>query len=702
MDLSGRWRAHAAEETLTRVFSDVDHDDASWSELAVPGHWRSAPEFADHDGPVLYRRHFDLEAPTPGRRAWLVFDGVFYLGDVWLDGSYVGNTEGYFFPHSFDVTDAARAASEHVLAVEVACAPQTDRTHKRQLTGVFQHWDCLDPDWNPGGIWQPVRIEETGAVRIRRLSALCTEATEETATLAFRAVLDAVEQEMVTLRTAVGEVRHEARHSLAAGENRIEWNVTVEGPSLWWPRALGDQPLYDVDVEVLDEAGVSSHRRQFRTGLRQVRTDKWHFEVNGERLFLKGTNHGPTRMALAEATPDELAGDVQLALDANLDVLRVHAHVTRRELYDAADAAGLLLWQDLPLQWGYARSVRKQATRQAREAVDLLGHHPSIAIWCAHNEPAAVDIEPRLERPKPRVAARAVAGLVLPTWNKNALDLRLHRVLEKADRSRPVIPHSGVPPHPGSGGTDSHLYFGWYHGEEDGLAPFLAAWPRMARFVSEFGAQAVPDVADFMEPERWPDLAWDRLARHHALQKWVFDRRVPPSDYDSFDGWRRATQEYQARLIKRQVEALRLLKYRPTGGFCQFCFGDAMPAVSWSVLDDRRVPKLGFAALRNACQPVIVVASQLADRVRPGEALAVDVHVVNDLRRSVDGQVRAVLSWDGGSQSWAWAGDVPADDCVRVGTIQAVVPAAGGPLTLDLELTGNANAANTYLSEVSS
>jgi len=56
---------------------------------------------------------------------------------------------------------------------------------------------------------------------------------------------------------------------------------------------------------VLDEAGASSHRRQFRTGLRQVRMDKWRFEVNGERLFLKGANHGPTRMALGDATPEE-------------------------------------------------------------------------------------------------------------------------------------------------------------------------------------------------------------------------------------------------------------------------------------------------------------------------------------------------------------------------------------------------------------
>src|SRR5205085_5388461 len=64
--------------------------------------------------------------------------------------------------------------------------------------------------------------------------------------------------------------------------------------------------------------------------------------VNGERLFLKGTNQGPTRQALAEATGDEIAADVRLARETGLDLLRVHAHVSRPELYDAADAAGVL------------------------------------------------------------------------------------------------------------------------------------------------------------------------------------------------------------------------------------------------------------------------------------------------------------------------------------------------------------------------
>ena len=69
----------------------------------------------------------------------------------------------------------------------------------------------------------------------------------------------------------------------------------------------------------------------------------------------------------------------------------------------------------------------------------------------------------------------------------------------------------------------------------------------MVRFVGEFGAQAVPEDAAFMEPERWPDLDWERLAEHHALQQAVFDRRLPPAAFATFDEWRRATQALPGR-----------------------------------------------------------------------------------------------------------------------------------------------------------
>jgi beta-mannosidase len=328
--------------------------------------------------------------------------------------------------------------------------------------------------------------------------------------------------------------------------------------------------------------------------------------------------------------------------------------------------------------------VRAQALRQARAAVDLLAHHPSIALWCGHDEPAGPDLR----------------GQLLPGWSRTILDPALARVLDEADGSRPVVASSGLLPHP-TGGTDTHVAFGWDRGDDRDLARWLRRLPVLARFVSRFGGQAVPETAGWMGPEDWPHLDWDRLARRHGLQREAFERRVPPARFPTFDAWRAASQDHQAGLLRHQIEALRRLKYRPTGGFCQLLLADGHPAVSGSVLDHARVPKAGFAALREACAPVLVTADRPADWYRPGTPEALDVHVVSDLRRPLVGcTVQAELSWTGGSHHWGFAGDVPADAVARVGTLSFVVPEAPGPLTLDLRLTGAADATATYRSAV--
>jgi len=713
VDLSGTWRAALADDATRRAYADPGFDDDDWALADVPGHWRSNPALAGADGPVLHRTVFATPEPFgPGaegeadarsgeRRTWLVLDGIFYTSDVWLDGTYLGDTEGYFFPHLFEVTEPLDAAGEHALALEVACPRPTDLSSKRSLTGAFQHSDVLDQDANPGGIWRPVRLEQSGPVRIRHSRVRCTEVRDEAAVVALRVVLDTVEARPVDLIATVtprgdrgDSITFRHTQPLAAGENRVEWSVTVPDPHKWWPHALGDQPMYDVRIAVHTDDGALSDELTRPLGLRTVEVRDWIWSVNGERIFLKGANQGPTRMALAEVEPAEFTRDVHLARDAGLDLLRVHAHISRPELYDAADAAGLLLWQDLPLQWGYSRTVRRQARRQAREAVDLLAHHPSVLVWCGHNLPMALDVEPDAladSRRRRRLIAKGIAGQVLPSWNRTLLDRAIKSVLEAEDGTRPVVAHSGMLPHfPQLEGTDSHLYFGWYHGDERDLPGFLARWPRVGRFVSEFGAQAVPPTDDFIDTASWPDLDWESLARHHALQKVMFDRYVPPARFATYDDWKEETQTYQARVVRYQIETLRRLKYQPTGGFALFCFADSAPAVTWSVLDHERRPKRAFEALRDACRPVIVVAERPPEHVHPGDHLVLDIHAVSDARVAfTDITVRAQLSEGAREQRvWSWQGDLPADSCVRIGSIEFDVPDTDEPMIIDLHLSG--------------
>jgi beta-mannosidase len=732
--LDGLWRAAPADEDLRRVYPDAGFDDESWEQLAVPGHWSSSPAFAGFAGPVLHRRRFDTPSPfgpgagdpgreADGRRTWLVLDGVFYTSDLWLDGTYVGDTEGYFAPHAFEVTDALAARREHTLAIEVAC--RADTGAQRTVLGSFGAFSS-----RAGGLWRPVRLEQSGPVRIARLRVICTDVTDETATVAVQAVLDSTSSITVAVGTSVTSgdgagTFVEARRSwpLAGGENQVAWTVTVPRPRRWWPRALGDQPLYDVNVEVFTPADRISDARQRRLGLRTVTADDWIFRINGERLFLKGAAQGPERAAPAEATAAEAADDVRLALDAGLDLLRLRAHVARPELYEAADREGLLLWQDLPLQGRCHRGVRRQAREQAGELVDLLGHHPSVVQWCAHDEPEPLDAARQRSRmwgTGNRLVARTLAAHLLPSWSRTVLDRSVRAVFTAADGSRPVVAHAGVLPHPPSfSGTDSHLSFGWYHHEERDLEAALRLWPRLARFVGSFGAPSVPTDAEGLTPERWPVFD-GALAAAVGDEREVFERVLPPAAHPSFAEWQRATQLHQARLVRHHIETLRRLKYRPCGGFALAEFADGAPGVTPAVLDHRRRPKLAYAALVAACSPVAVVADRPPGTVRPGQSLAVDIHVINDRHIALDDMMlSAYLRWGESSLSnlplqedstttahrWRWHGDVPPDDCIRIGTVQAVAPDQAGPLVLDVQLAPRRDphgvvAANRYTTDV--
>lgn len=670
-DLSGTWRAHIGHGDLHQRFVETNFDDDSWLEVEIPGHWQRQRDLATSDGPILYRRTFEAAREIPaGDRRFLSLDGVAYYGDVWLDGEYLATTEGYFFPHVLEVTNALAAAGEHLLAIEVASPRITQKSGQRALTGAFGQGNHLDSTWNPGGLWRPVRLLQTGSVRIAGLRCLCTEATDDRGVLELTLTLDAGTEPLPTPVRLIAMVRGpngealldtEREETLAMGLNELSWTLKVSKPPLWWPRRLGDQPLCRLEVSIA-LGGEVSDTRVLETGFREVQMRRWRFSVNGVPLFVMGSNQGPTAAALAEATTEDFQRDIQLALDANLDMLRIHAHVSSPELYEAADRQGLLLWQDLPIQHGLIHSVRKQALTQARRLVDQLGHHPSVALWCAHDEPVPIDFEAHQHESVPK-RARAGAALLMPSWNRDLLDHLIVRVLRRADPTRPIDRHSGVPPGLMHAGSDSHLYYGWHHGTIGGLARALRRVPTLGRFVSEFGAQAVPPNAEFMAPERWPNLDWEFLALHHNYQREQFDQHIPPKDFATFDAWRDASQQYQAWLIQLQIEDLRRIRHRPTGGFCHFSFADSHPSVSFAVLDHERSAKPGYDALRQACRPVLAMLEP-----RNGH-----LHVVNEERFALNG---AVVTVETAESTIRFGGDVEADEITYIGTIENEVQRA--------------------------
>lgn len=700
MDLSGEWRAAPATEELRRTFHEPELDDRGWAPITVPGHW-SQVDGLESARSVLHRTRFSLDPTPDGRRRWLCLDGIAQQGDVWLDGGYVGDTDGYFVPHRFEITDLLADRRDHVLGIDVNCSRFGDIDNRTSMMGALQ-----DPELagaagaNPGGIWERVRIHETGSIAIRFFRAVCLDANPTRARMSMRCVFDAPDGGSVTLRSRVAGHEHEHVHSAAVGENRVEWTFDVPAPALWWPHQLGEQPLHELRCDVIADGAVHDHR-EVRVGFRSVAMKNWVLRVNGERLFVKGAGILPTTPRPGDATAQQIAGDVGAARDAGLDMLRVIAHIARPELYTAADELGVLLWQELPLRGVMARGVRGQATRQAREAVDLLAHHPSLAVWCVHDEP--------FRRPSPPPATPPVIGQQPPSWNRDVLDRSVKRVLTRTDGSRPVVPHTAVPPHfPAFDGTTSHLWFGWHEGRAGDLAAAAARVPRMARFVTAFGAASVAPEADVVIDPRWPALDWEAIGAAIGAPPQSLHHLVPPTGIEDGATWATLTQAAQAEVVRTTIELLRRLKYRPTGGFAQFYLADPSPVGGFGVLDHDRRPKPAWQALVDACRPVIVVADPLPGVAHAGEAIDVSIHVVSDRRVAIaDAAVRAtshLLDRHGESMTestQAWGGEIEADGCTRIGATTILVPDNAARIVLDLELTGpDVTVSNRYSAPV--
>jgi beta-mannosidase len=618
-------------------------DEGEWHAISIPSHWQQHDALEAYTGRVVYRCHFD--APTlpdslsmQGHplRTWLRFNGTFYWAEPFLNGTSLGRHEGYFVPYEREVTD--RLADENTLLVEVECPDEPDKFSKRMITGVFSHWDCFDPQANPGGIWLPVELHTSGPVRLHTARCHTDSFNASVAQLRYTAEVDAAQAGPVLLRWTItprtfeGEPQViEQRRTLRMGHQHIRGLFKLYEPRAWWTHDLGTPDLYTMTLEIVQH-GVVSDRHTFVYGVRRFELRHWIPYLNGERLFIKGNNYAPGDMRIATMSLERCAQDMRLVRECNMNLLRVHAHVDHPALYHAANAAGILLWQDMPLQWLYRAEVLPEAHRQAREMVRLLYNHPSVAIWCMHNEPLFVgDTADETVGTRLRTYGSSFGF----SWNRDVMDTQLKQMVEQEDPQRPVVRSSGefyVPylkP-----GTDTHAYFGWYssYGTLVDGENLMRRMPPNLRFVTEFGAQSFPNVESCVKfmPADIADIDFDYLAQRRSFQGDVMSKWIPWREATSLQELVDMTQDYQIFLNRHYIDRLRYHKYRPTGGIVPFLFLDPYPAILWSIVDYWRVPKRSYAAMRMAFNPQYAFAIFEPRTYRVAEPLELPIYVVND------------------------------------------------------------------------
>ena len=697
------WKFKAVKE-FDPAMRAPDYNDFDWGVVSVPHQWQRIPGMERYQGRAVYRTEGNFE-PEKGKRFHLHFQGVFYRARVWLNGGLVGEHEGYFEPFSFDVTDQL-VKGRNVLVVEVECKRETSVTRKRQILGVFGNWDVISSDRNPGGIWAPVAMESTGAAWIGNLK-LTTLAVKPGVRVRVQAELKGKAGAADRLSLYLAPDNFEGDTVSVAlpltDALTLDTEIALPGVKAWQPHKRGFPHCYLVYVQ-LKKGSETLDESFFLTSFRTVRVeDGYHFFINDLPLYIKGNNYAPSLVYLSETDSALAEKDVAMMKAAHYDMIRVHAHVDAPDFYEACDRGGMLIWQDGPFQWGYDPSILNEATRQVRAMVRLLYNHPSIAVWTAHNEPLAVGLD--RSRPNPLDLARSVPGMVSMSstgsyadWNFKTLDAALERAIKAEDPSRPVNRASG---RIGGQPLDWHNYLGWYSGKVDDLPGWMAREknrdPRSLRFVTEFGAQALPNYESaikFMDPKRWP-LQRRRLHLENCWQPNLQALRVPLDNWRDLKTLIAATQDYQARLLKFHIERIRLAKYDPNYGVIAFLHNDSQPAITWSVVDVWRVPKKAYYTIADCYRDPYVMTPFRFAEYRAGEAVDFPVWVVNDTLETWPGcKVKAILP-DGTEQEWTV--DLGPDmKPLQVGQVLWKVRKGMEKLILKLSGAGFEEVTNTY------
>ncbi len=634
------WIWRNAEKPTTR---DTRH----WMPATVPGSvhhdlWKNGqipnPYFERNtlqaewasDRTWVYKKTFQLREVYRGRQMQLVFEGVDYEAQFFLNGERLGHHVGMYTPVTFAVEHLLNFDGENLLAVVIEPAPHEQpqvgrsslvRTHKSRMT----YWWDFCPRLVHLGIWDAVYLTATGRVRLEDVFVRPTLNADYSRAnvlvtvriLASESVSADVDVSMSFADQIV--VSRKAQHTLNAGTTDLTFDLPVDAPRLWWTNGSGEQPLYELVVRVTDaEQNVISESRRLDIGIRDVEfvanqtadptALPYTLVVNGRKTYINGWNWVPIDMMYGVARPEKLRRLLELVRRAHVNMLRVWGGglIEKEAFYNLCDQFGILVWQEFIQSSSGIENLPPDdpamiefMVRDAEQIIPRKRNHPSLAIWCGGNE--------------------LQYGEEQPADDKHPLLKALGDVARRLDPDRLWLPTSptgrvfmnslaNVERDP----TALHDVHGpWEH---QGLTGQYTLYNRTTSLLhSEFGAEGITNLQTLrsvISDERLYPVSLDNPIWEHLGAWWVKLPRWRESlgDIEDLEMLVRGTQFLQAEGVRYAVEANRRRQWQNSGSL-PWQFNEPYPmAACTSAVDYYGQPKPLYYAVARAYEPVHVSA----------------------------------------------------------------------------------------------
>ncbi|WP_111706430.1 glycoside hydrolase family 2 protein [Lutibacter citreus] len=644
---------------------DITGDSFNWGFAKVPGDvytdlWRQGriedPHFGRNslkakwvpENEWWYKRQFDVPKEMEGKRIQLVFDGVDFGCDVYLNGELLGTHEGMFSKFKFNVTKNIRFErlrfGTNVLMVRLHPAPRRySQVAGRKPAWHGDYWVALPPT----GIWKPVYLEAMGNITIEDTYVKPIITSENSAKLDIEIEIEnhnysnhninvEVEIEGENFESKTYTINKDI--SVISGTNNVELSIDINDAKLWWPWDLGDQNLYTAKVTISEENEDILDTTETSFGIREVKMahnpgftreeveNPWTVMINGKRHFMRsGTWGGPPDIFMGRAHPSKYVELIRLAKEANFNNLRIFGwHPEEIPLfYKLCNEAGITVWQDvLPLaslSLPKDQEFKDAVFAEAISSVKAQRNHPSIVLLEGSEElfMTASDPQHNLE------FVNALGEAIKPYTP-------LH-FIPSSPLSDEVGLNLGFKPKESFHAND--LFYGEGEFVMEDYFPSLDY-----AVIPELAISSCPNIESIKKfipaDEVWPPgPSWG----HHwtdfdALRTLNFEV-VGDQSTDSLESFVTATQVAQGAIFQYALEHFRTRKPR-TSAICICHYITFAPDMKWGIVDYYQEKKLSFDYVKKAYQPVLLTMKHYDRRWLPGEEFKGELWVVNDYYKS--------------------------------------------------------------------
>lgn len=403
----------------------------------VPNPWKKA---------YWYKTSFAIPATDKGQLFQLIFKGINYRADVWLNGKLIVDSSqlvGMFAEFDLNVSKAIKAGEENILAVKIYPLDFPGLPAHPQLDALGDFYENGGPtgdigknvtmlcsvgwDWMPEirdrnmGIWQSVYLRTTGYVVVQQpkitttlLSSTDTNSANINIQLTLANYGNEAQQGKLNItispETFTGNSFSLSQNiSLKADEQKkVEFTsaqfkqLIVQHPHLWWPHGYGKADLYRIRLQYVSGNKVSDDT-SFVFGIRTVDSkystvngwSKRDFYVNGKRIHLVGGAWVPDMMLHEDSL--RFAQELLLCKNANTNLVRIWGGgvAPPDPFFEVTDRLGLLVWEDFWItgdthgEFKGSKAYPYQGNVYVNNVISTiyrLRNHPSLLVWTGGNE----------------------------------------------------------------------------------------------------------------------------------------------------------------------------------------------------------------------------------------------------------------------------------------------------------------------------